>query len=129
MSDLQQTQTSNLNVLGEPLEACCYAPKTGFFRDGFCRTDKHDRGRHVICAQMTANFLAFTKEQGNDLSTPRPEFDFPGLEPGDRWCLCASRWREAAEAGCAPPVDLPATHEDALLSIPRELLEAHALQS
>ena len=87
---------------------------TGYFRDGCCRTDESDRGRHVICAEMTAEFLAFSKSRGNDLSTPRPEFGFPGLRPGDKWCLCALRWREALMAGAAPMVDLEATEESAL---------------
>lgn len=127
MNDLQQTQLAKLNVLGEPLEACCHAPKTGYFRDGFCRTDKHDRGRHVICAEMTAGFLAYTKAQGNDLSTPRLEFDFPGLQPGDRWCLCVLRWLEAQEAGMAPNVILSACDASALEVVPLELLKRHAI--
>jgi hypothetical protein len=86
------------NVLGERLEPCCFAPVTGFFRDGYCRTDANDMGRHVVCAQVTAEFLAFSRDAGNDLSTPRPEYEFPGLKPGDRWCLCALRWMEAYEA-------------------------------
>ncbi|MEL7022504.1 MAG: DUF2237 domain-containing protein [Pseudomonadota bacterium] len=120
---------SETNILGSRLRPCCSKTRTGFFRDGHCRTGSQDLGRHVVCAVVNNEFLQYSKSLGNDLITPLPAWDFPGLKPGDRWCLCASRWREAAEAGCAPPVDLSATHEDALLSIPRELLEAHALQS
>ena len=117
------------NVLGGPLEACCFAPKTGFFRDGYCRTDETDRGRHIICAEMTEGFLRYTKEQGNDLSTPRPEFSFPGLQPGDRWCLCALRWKEAWEDGEAPSVILEACEESALQIIPLEALKEHAIKA
>lgn len=116
-----------LNVLGSPLEPCCFAPKTGFYRDGYCRTDAHDHGRHVICAELTDAFLQFTREQGNDLITPRPEFDFPGLKAGDRWCLCVLRWKEAFEAGIAPPVLLASCHAKALDYVPLEALKAHAL--
>ncbi len=100
---------------------------TGFYRDGHCHTGPEDRGVHVVCAEMTAAFLDFTRKRGNDLSTPRPEFDFPGLNPGDRWCLCAARWQEAEEAGVAPPVHLDATHAEALGIIALETLRAHAL--
>lgn len=103
-----------LNVLGEPLEDCSLAPLTGWHRDGCCRTGAGDVGSHVVCAVMTAEFLAFSRARGNDLSTPRPEYEFPGLKPGDRWCLCASRWREALDAGVAPQVVLAATHVRAL---------------
>jgi uncharacterized protein (DUF2237 family) len=116
------------NVLGERLEPCCFAPLTGFFRDGYCRTDTHDRGRHVVCAQVTAEFLAFSRDAGNDLSTPRPEYEFPGLQPGDRWCLCALRWKEAFDAGCAPPVILEACHERVLDFIPLATLQSHVLR-
>ena len=102
------------NVLGEELEPCCNKIKTGYFRDGFCRTDELDYGRHVVCAEVTAEFLTYTKAQGNDLSTPHPEWKFPGLKPGDRWCLCALRWKEALEDGFAPPVILASTHIKAL---------------
>ena len=118
-----------VNVHGTPLAACCHAPKTGFYRDGFCRTDTRDFGRHVVCAEVTAGFLAFSKEQGNDLSTPRPEFDFPGLQPGDRWCLCANRWLEAHEAGVAPKVILESCEQSALKVIPLEVLESYAIAS
>jgi uncharacterized protein (DUF2237 family) len=106
------------NVLGGPLVPCSTSPRTGFFRDGCCNTGPEDHGLHVICAQVTAAFLAYSRNRGNDLSTPRPEFGFPGLKPGDRWCLCAGRWREAYEAGCAPSVILAATHEEALAVVP-----------
>jgi uncharacterized protein (DUF2237 family) len=102
------------NVLGERLEDCSTSPMTGFFRDGCCNTSREDIGSHTVCAVMTAEFLAFSKSRGNDLSTPMPEFGFPGLKPGDRWCLCAPRWQEALEAGHAPRVALRATHEGAL---------------
>jgi uncharacterized protein (DUF2237 family) len=115
------------NVLGSNLEPCCMKPLTGFYRDGFCQTGPEDRGSHVICAEMTAEFLAFSRARGNDLSTPAPIFQFPGLQPGDRWCLCALRWREALEAGLAPPVILAATHASALDYVSLADLEAHAL--
>lgn len=115
------------NVLGTPLACCCQNPLTGFYRDGFCRTGAEDFGAHVVCAEMTAEFLAFTRSRGNDLSTPVPAYQFPGLKPGDRWCLCASRWREALEAGMAPPVILEATHVSALEYVSLEDLKAHAL--
>ena len=117
------------NVLGGPLEACCFAPKTGYFRDGYCRTDETDRGRHIICAEVTESFLRFSKEQGNDLSTPRPEFGFPGLQPGDRWCLCALRWKEAWEEDMAPSVILEACEESALDVVPLEILKEHAIKA
>jgi uncharacterized protein (DUF2237 family) len=100
---------------------------TGFYRTGYCTTGPRDRGNHVVCAEMTEAFLAFTRAQGNDLSTPRPEWGFPGLEPGDRWCLCAARWQEALEAEVAPPVVLAATAEGALEVIDRSDLMTHAL--
>lgn len=114
------------NVLGSALVACCHAPRTGFYRDGFCRTEAGDFGRHVICAEMTAAFLSYTREQGNDLSTPQPESDFPGLRPGDRWCLCANRWLDAHEAGVAPKVILEACEKSALEVVPLEVLQAYA---
>jgi uncharacterized protein (DUF2237 family) len=101
---------------------------TGFFRTGCCETGPEDSGSHTVCAQLTAEFLAFTKEAGNDLSTPVPEFGFPGLKPGDRWCLCAARWQEALEAGVAPPVVLAATHEAALEVVSLDDLKAHAAE-
>jgi uncharacterized protein len=102
------------NVLGEPLELCSLKPTTGFYRDGCCNTGPEDIGSHTVCVVMTSEFLAFSKSRGNDLSTPVPEFGFPGLKPGDRWCLCAPRWQEALEANQAPRVVLRATHEGAL---------------
>jgi uncharacterized protein len=115
------------NVLGEPLEICCTAPMTGFYRTGTCETGPQDVGTHVICAQVTQEFLAFTASRGNDLMTPAPVLGFPSLKPGDRWCLCANRWREALEAGVAPSVILGATHEAALRFVSLEDLKKHAL--
>lgn len=115
------------NVLGEPLQVCCTAPMTGFYRDGFCTTGPEDAGVHVVCARVTAEFLEYTRAQGNDLSTPRPRFGFPGLKPGDGWCLCASRWCEAKDAGVAPPIDLAATHEAALQYVSLPELQEYAL--
>jgi hypothetical protein len=115
------------NVLGGTLRACSTDPTTGFYRTGRCETGPQDRGKHVVCAEMTDDFLRFTKSKGNDLSTPRPEWEFPGLEPGDRWCVCAARWQEALEAGVAPPVVLAATHRKALEVLALEDLKAHAL--
>jgi uncharacterized protein (DUF2237 family) len=116
------------NVLGGALLPCSVAPLTGFFRDGCCNTGPHDLGLHVVCAQVTAAFLAFSKARGNDLSTPRPEYGFAGLDPGDRWCLCAARWEEARLAGVAPPVLLEATHVAALAVVALDALKAHALE-
>ena len=115
------------NVLGDPLEACSVDPLTGFFRDGSCRTGDMDHGTHVICARVTAEFLAFSRERGNDLVTARPEYDFPGLAPGDRWCLCALRWKEALRAGVAPPVALASTHERALEFVELDELRSYAI--
>ena len=115
-----------LNVLGEELEPCSLDPVTGYFRDGCCNTGAGDLGVHTVCAVMTEEFLAFSMASGNDLSTPRPEFGFAGLTPGDRWCLCAPRWQEAYEAGLAPPVVLAATHELTLEWCDRAALLAHA---
>lgn len=117
------------NVLGGVLVPCSLAPRTGFFRDGCCNTGPDDHGLHIVCAEMTAPFLAYSRRQGNDLSTPRPELGFPGLQPGDRWCVCAGRWREAYEAGVAPPVILAATHEEALAVVPLAALREHALDA
>lgn len=114
------------NVLGGPLQPCGLDPMTGFYRDGCCETGPTDLGTHVVCAVMTADFLAFTRSRGNDLSTPRPEYRFPGLRPGDRWCLCVSRWREAYDAGVAPPVVLEATNARALDVVTLDALRAHA---
>jgi uncharacterized protein (DUF2237 family) len=115
------------NVLGQPLHACCSDPMAGFYRDGFCRTGVDDAGRHTVCALMTREFLEFSRAHGNDLSTPLPAFGFPGLKPGDRWCLCVDRWAEALEAGLAPPVVLQATAEEALEVVSFDDLFAHAL--
>jgi len=117
------------NVFGQPLESCCMDPLTGFYRDGLCRTDEQDRGRHVVCAIMSAEFLAFTAARGNDLSTPRPEYGFPGLKPGDRWCLCALRWKEALEQDVAPPVVLEACAEEALRYVELDQLVKHAYRT
>ncbi|MEO1514751.1 MAG: DUF2237 domain-containing protein [Bacteroidota bacterium] len=114
------------NVLGGPLESCCTDPMTGYYRNGRCDTGADDYGTHVVCAQMTSAFLEFTKKRGNDLSTPLPEYNFPGLKPGDGWCLCALRWREAFQAGVAPPVKLKSTHQKALEFIRLEDLLAHS---
>jgi uncharacterized protein len=116
-----------LNVLGAPLETCSLAPLTGWHRDGCCHTDERDAGLHTVCAVVTREFLEFSRAAGNDLSTPRPEYGFPGLSPGDSWCLCAARWEEARAAGVAPPVRLAATHQAALLMVRLEDLRAHAL--
>lgn len=121
--------TTATNVLGTALVPCCTSPMTGFYRDGCCNTGAGDMGVHVVCAQMTPEFLAFTKAQGNDLSTPVPAFQFPGLKPGDRWCLCAARWQEALEAGVAPPVMLEATHATAVEHVALADLKQHALDS
>ena len=115
------------NVLGEPLQPCSDDPLTGFFRTGYCVTGPDDVGRHIICCEVTAEFLAFSKSRGNDLSTPRPEMAFPGLKPGDRWCLVAPRWVEALQAGLAPRVVLLATHEAALRYTDLKTLKAYAL--
>ena len=115
------------NVLGGTLSPCSTSPRTGFFRDGCCNTGPEDHGLHVVCAQVTREFLHFAREQGNDLITPMPEFGFPGLKPGDRWCVCAGTWRQAYEAGVAPPVVLAATHEETLAVIPLEALKERAV--
>ncbi|MEM6658200.1 MAG: DUF2237 domain-containing protein [Pseudomonadota bacterium] len=116
----------SVNVLGSVLATCSRNPLTGFFRDGACNTCPEDQGSHTVCAVMTAEFLAYSKYVGNDLSTPRPEFDFPGLNPGDSWCLCASRFLQAHDEGCAPKVHLEATHRRALEVVPLNILEQHA---
>jgi uncharacterized protein (DUF2237 family) len=118
---------AKLNVLGEPLQPCSEEPMTGFFRDGCCNTSPEDLGRHVVCCRVTAEFLEFSKARGNDLSTPMPQFGFPGLKPGDQWCLCAARWQEAFEAGKAPHVVLQATHAAALKVVKLKDLKQFAL--
>ena len=118
-----------LNVLGTTLTPCSYDPLTGYFRDGCCKTDETDTGSHLICARVTSEFLAFSIERGNDLTTPRPEYRFAGLKPGDRWCLCATRWAEALAAGAAPPVVLESTHAGALRFVTLAQLEKHRFSS
>ncbi len=118
----------SINVLGEKLESCSAAPVTGFFRNGCCDTSATDQGSHTVCVVMTAEFLAFSKARGNDLSTPRPEFGFEGLKPGDQWCLCAARFLEAYEAGMAPRIKLTATHKRALEIVPLDYLREQALE-
>lgn len=117
----------SVNVLGQPLGPCSGKPLTGFFRDGHCNTCAADQGSHTVCAVMTDEFLAYSKYVGNDLSTPRPEFRFAGLKAGDRWCLCAGRFLQAADEGCAPRVSLGATHRKALEIVPLDVLKAHAI--
>jgi uncharacterized protein (DUF2237 family) len=119
---------NSVNVLGEELGTCSAKPMTGFFRNGCCDTSAADRGSHTVCVVLTAEFLAFSKARGNDLSTPRPEFGFDGLKPGDQWCLCAARFLEAYEAGQAPRVKLTATHKRALEIVPLDYLREHALE-
>jgi uncharacterized protein (DUF2237 family) len=114
------------NVLGGELQSCSLDPLTGFYRNGCCETGPEDTGQHTVCAIMTETFLAFSMSVGNDLSTPRPEFDFPGLNPGDRWCLCAPRWKQALDAGAAPRVVLAATHEEVLAIVTLGILKDHA---
>lgn len=117
------------NILGTDLQSCCMDPMTGFFRDGFCNTNHTDHGTHVVCAIITDDFLEFTKQQGNDLSTPRPEYQFPGLKAGDAWCLCALRWKEAHENGVAPLIKPQSTHEKTLKIIDKDILEKYYVQS
>ena len=120
---------ASVNVLGGALESCSQRPLTGFFRNGACDTCAEDRGSHTVCAVMTAEFLAFSKYVGNDLSTPRPEYQFPGLQPGDQWCLCAGRFLQAHDEGVAPRIRLGATHARALDVVPLEVLREHALDA
>ena len=124
---LQQELDEQRNVFGEPIELCSNRPMTGFYRSGCCHTGEDDVGLHTVCVEMTAEFLAFSKLRGNDLSTSLPEFGFPGLEPGDRWCLCAERWSEALKAGMAPRVILRATHEATLEGASLEDLKRYAI--
>lgn len=119
--------SSARNVLGGPLAPCCEDPATGFYRDGYCHTGPQDIGSHTVCARMSREFLEYSLQRGNDLVTPQPGFDFPGLRAGDRWCLCVARWREALEAGVAPPIILASTHEKALAEVTLEQLTRHAL--
>lgn len=120
------TPLPSRNVLGDPLKECSIDPVTGFFRNGHCDTCLEDEGCHTVCVEVTTEFLAFSRVAGNDLSTPRPEYGFSGLKPGDRWCVCAARWLECLEAGVASPVALAATHERTLEIVPLKLLQAHA---
>ncbi len=120
---------SSTNVFGDALQPCSRDPVTGFFRDGCCNTGHDDQGMHTVCAIVTEEFLAFSRRRGNDLTTPMPLADFPGLNPGDRWCLCAGRWLEAYQAGAAPNVDLAATHEETLAVIDLETLQRFAAKS
>lgn len=121
-----QTINQSLNVLETTLESCCNDPMTGYWRDGYCRTASEDRGTHVVCAVMTQEFLDYTKSRGNDLSTPNPAYRFPGLKPGDKWCLCILRWLEAEKAGVAPLVNLSATDSAALKYTSLDLLKKYA---
>jgi uncharacterized protein (DUF2237 family) len=118
--------SSARNVLGSELAGCCDSPATGFYRDGYCHTGPQDIGSHTVCVKVTQEFLDFSVQSGNDLVTPHPEFDFPGLKPDDRWCVCVARWREAFEAGAAPQVLLTATHEKALEVVTLDQLKRHA---
>jgi uncharacterized protein (DUF2237 family) len=127
--DGRRGRAPSLNVFGQPLVPCSLTPATGFYREGCCDTGPEDAGLHTVCAVMTAEFLSFSKSRGNDLSTPRPEWGFPGLNPGDRWCLCAARWQEALEAERAPRVLLAATHKATLLVCRLEDLVAHAIDA
>ncbi len=127
-SEFALSEQIQMNVIGTPLKLCCAEPKSGFYRDGFCRTGPDDLGTHVVAATVTDAFLDFTKSRGNDLRTPRPEYNFPGLKAGDKWCLCALRWKEAEQAGVAPPVDLEATNYKALEFIDLETLKKHQIQ-
>ena len=121
------SEEDQLNIFNEPLEACSFDPVTGFYRSGCCETSEQDTGSHTVCAIMTEEFLKFSKSKGNDLSTPVPAFDFPGLNSGDRWCLCAARWLEAYEAGSAPSIIARATHRRALEIIPMEVMKEFSL--
>ena len=122
-------QQRDRNVLGGPLAVCSTSPRTGFYRDGCCNTGPEDLGLHVVCVQVTRAFLDFARSEGNDLVTPAPDYGFPGLKPGDRWCVCAGTWRHAYEAGAAAPVVLAATHEETLAVIPLDALREHALDA
>lgn len=124
----QSMESKQTNVLGEPLESCSTDPMTGYFRDGCCNTDQYDRGSHTVCAVVTDEFLQYSLSRGNDLITPRPEYQFPGLKAGDSWCLCAMRWAEAQAAGCAPYVNLAATNIKTLDIVQLDLLTAYAIK-
>ncbi len=120
---------TTLNVLGTPLLPCSYDPLTGYFRDGCCETDESDTGSHLVCSRVTQDFLDFSVARGNDLVTPRPQWRFAGLKAGDRWCLCVNRWKEALDAGFAPPVVLECTHQNATRVVSLEILQAHAYKA
>lgn len=126
---MESKTSTEQNVFGTPLQSCCFKPLTGFYRDGFCHTGPEDKGVHTVCIIATKEFLAFSKSRGNDLSTPFPAYSFPGLRPGDQWCLCAARWLEAYLAGKAPKVVLEATHEKTLEIIPLDALIEHAYRT
>ena len=125
--EYQHNVDPSINVLGTTLKTCSEDPLTGWFRDGCCNTDSRDRGTHTVCVVVDEAFLTFSASAGNDLTTPRPDMRFPGLKPGDRWCLCAKRWKQALDEGCAPPVDLEATHRKTLDVVELSVLEMHAL--
>ena len=125
-SMINEDISQSVNVFGQPLGICCTSPITGFYRDGFCNTGSSDYGTHVVCAIMTEDFLEFSKSKGNDLSSPNETYSFPGLKPGDKWCLCVLRWKEAFDAGKAPKVILEATHDKALKYVTIEDLISHA---
>lgn len=125
----KKEEITDKNVLGSSLELCCNVPVTGFYRNGFCQTGIEDIGTHIVCAKVTQDFLEFSKTKGNDLMLPNPEYNFSGLKSGDKWCLCASRWLEALEAGVAPPLALESTHENMLQFIEIEVLEKYALST
>jgi len=124
---LDNTKMKELNVLGTPLKSCSTSPMTGFFRDGSCRTCHEDTGIHTACVVLTEQFLQFSKSRGNDLSTPMPQYNFPGLKAGDQWCLCAGRWVEAYKAGAAPKINLEATHEETLAIVSLDILKKFAI--
>tara|TARA_B100000902_G_C26919246_1_gene720873 strand:+ start:262 stop:654 length:393 start_codon:yes stop_codon:yes gene_type:complete len=125
-STISEDVAQSINVFGQPLELCCNSPITGFYRDGFCNTGSSDYGTHVVCSIMTKEFLEYSKSMGNDLSTPNEMYAFPGLKPGDKWCVCVLRWKEAFDAGKAPKVILEATHDKALKYVTIEQLISHA---
>ncbi len=127
MPAAEPTQNLGRNVLGQPLATCGCEPMTGFYRDGCCNTGPDDLGVHTVCAIVTAEFLATSKRLGNDLSTPMPQYDFAGLKPGDRWCVCAARWKQALDAGAPCPIVLEATHENTLRIVPFDILIQHAV--
>ncbi|WP_445115613.1 DUF2237 family protein [Acinetobacter sp. WZC-1] len=127
MSIHPDPQINRLNVLGEPLASCCYDPITGYFRDGFCHTSPIDAGQHTVCAQMTSEFLSYSQKTGNDLITPLPELGFPGLKPGDYWCICVTRWVEALQADMAPPLKIRSCHQAVLAYVPLDVLLEYSI--